>query len=144
MTFTDDINRHNKNVRASLLDLFVGTTQEVQRSITEGSPITGSPGLPRDTSHLFTAWQAGAGFTSEWTWFITPNPPVEYALSIEEGQQEPYTNAAGTLVTPGPIRRPYPSGGGPHSVKMTRVGWQKIVDEMARRTGERISGVVVR
>lgn len=113
---------------ALLSDVFTGVAQEAQRSIVEGSELTGSPGQPVDTQKLQGSWQLV--YDSPNVAVIGTN--VEYAESIEDGQQAPYTKKNGTHVTPGPIT--FRSAvGGAHSVKLTVAGMDRIVDAVKSR-----------
>lgn len=128
MSFGDDLRLFGEKVEKRLNAVFVGSVDAVHGSVVEGSSVTGAPGQPVDTEYLKGSWQE-----------TFPEPLVgqtatnaEYAESIEHGQQAPYTTAAGTQVTPGPMTL-RSSVGGFHSVKLTRAGWQDIVRDVARQ-----------
>ena len=80
---------------------------EVQRSVVEGSEITGAPGQPVDTGFLKSSWIAR--FLEAWRW--TTTTAAAYAKHIEE--------AVGLTLRS--------EVGGFHSVKLTIAGWQRIV-----------------
>ena len=116
MSFASDLRRFSAKYDRKADEFFTGATDEVARSVVEGSTITAAPGQPVQTGNLKNSWiprRLGAR-----RWQITTN--VVYAPVIEDliGIQ---------------IRS---SVGGGHSVKMTRAGWQLIVDHVARRVGD--------
>jgi hypothetical protein len=99
---------------------FVGITDEVQRSATKGSEITGAPGVPVQSGYLLTSYIPR--FLSRWSWLTETDAP--YAKSIEDGIS--YANGG----TPMTLRSPV---GGFHSAKITVAGFQKIVDTVNKR-----------
>jgi hypothetical protein len=92
-------------------------------SIVEGSTLTGAPGQPVDTGNLKGSWQLT--FPSPTLARISTN--VEYAEAVEDG------------VGPhGPVRYGKSGIGGSHSVKLTILGLQRLVDaEVAKKRGSR-------
>ena len=111
-----------------------GCAIELQRSVVEGSEITGAPGQPVDTGFLWSSWIGH--FTDPWRWLLTT--PASYARVIEENMREAFdpkgVDRPKEMVSQGGTNRKGPSTrGGHHSVKLTRGGWQKIVDAVARR-----------
>lgn len=127
MSFADDLRAFRSKVHQRERDIFVGSVGAVHGSVTTGSAVTSAPGQPVDTSNLLNSWQET--YPEQWVGQTATN--VEYAVSIEEGQQAPYTTAAGTSVTPKPIV--FKSAvGGAHSVKMTRAGWNPLVRSVVR------------
>ena len=123
MSFGDDLRLFASKVEARSRNVFVGSVVELHGSVTVGSAITGAPGQPVDTGNLLASWQQT--FPEDWVGQTATN--AEYAVSIEEGQQAPYTTAAGTDVVPRPIV--FKSAvGGAHSVKLSRAGWQPLVN----------------
>lgn len=112
MSFESDIQRHKANRNRRLRAIFLDATVEVQRSIVEGSELTGSPGQPVQRGTLRGSWVPG--FTGHWTWSTTSK--LVYAPVIESG---PIT-----------IRS---SVGGQRSVEKTRTGWPRIVDAVTKR-----------
>lgn len=111
-------------------ELHLGLVLEVKRSIQEGSTLTGAPGqpvAPKDGGNLIGSWQD----THPETFRSLVATNVEYAPSIEEGQQPPYTTASGKLVTPRPMQFRSEVGGA-HSVALTRAGWDRIVEKVRR------------
>lgn len=128
MSFESDIGRFTDKLRRRVEATFVGSTEEVQRSIQDGSSITGAPGQPVDTSALRDSWTPRLEIP--FLWRTTTN--IEYAPAIEEGQQQPYTTSRGTQVIPRPMTLRSKVGGF-HSVLKTRTGWVRIVDYVAGR-----------
>jgi len=96
-----------------LEEVFTGTTEEVLRSVTFGSEITGAPGQPVDTGTLQGSFPANAR-REGWIWETFTK--LEYGPPIEEGVG-PY----GPLTLRSKV-------GGFHSVAMTRAGWNSIVE----------------
>lgn len=100
---------------------------EVQRSVVDGSEITGAPGQPRDTGFLASSFVPRRISSLEWE--ITTN--VVYAPAVEEGQQQPYVRGS-KLITPRPMQ--FQSAvGGAHSVALTRASWDRIADVVTER-----------
>jgi hypothetical protein len=112
--FGDDLTKFSVKTGRLTNDVFVGCTEEVHRSIVEGSEITGAPGQPVDTGALRASWTPQ--FLDKDTWQDTTN--VEYAPIIED------TVRGATLRS---------AVGGFHSVRYTRVGFPKIVEVVIRR-----------
>jgi hypothetical protein len=95
-------------------DVFVGVTEEVHKSIVEGSPITGAAGQPVDTGALRASWTPA--FLDANTWQDTTH--LIYAPVIED-------NLRGATLRS--------SVGGFHSVRYTRVGFSRIVDYVVQK-----------
>lgn len=152
MNFAGDVLRFTERVKGLNRQVFTGTVTEVHGSVTEGSPLTGAPGQPVDTTNLIRSF--GPTFPAPLVGDVVTN--VEYAPAIEDGEVQPHTRQAhtrgpftrgdGVLVREHQVRahevagytfsQPYRGGGGPHSVKLTRAGWDRIVDHVvARVTG---------
>jgi hypothetical protein len=101
-------------------DVFVGVTEEVHKSIVEGSPITGAAGQPVDTGALRASWTPA--FLDANTWQDTTH--LVYAPSLEDGVSYAHGGTPLTLRS---------ATGGFHSVKATRVGFGRIVDYVVAR-----------
>lgn len=101
--------------------LFVNVASAVKASVQSGSPVTGSPGQPVQTGHLKGSWHLE--FESPTAAVISTN--VEYAPPIEEG-----VGPHGALTLRSQV-------GGWHSVKMTRAGFQRLVQHEAKKLGAR-------
>lgn len=109
MSFAADLQKFTEKVERRTHDAFVRTTQEVHRSVVEGSELTGAPGQPVDTGNLKSSWRPK--FLTRWLWQTTTK--VEYAPIIED-------NLRGATLRS--------EVGGFHSVALTRAGFQNIVD----------------
>lgn len=118
MTFSDDIQQHRRNLEERLEWLFLRTTQEVQKAITDGSELSGAPGQPVQTGALRGSWIPS--LTAPYHWQTSTN--LIYAPFIEDGAK-----ADGTPLT---LRSEV---GGFHSVKLIRTNWSRIVDFVAAR-----------
>jgi len=116
MSFTAQLKAFSDKFERKGRDFFIGVTEEVQRSVVEGSEITGAPGQPVQTGNLKNSWTPT--LLDVFRWRTVTN--VAYAPTIED--------LVGIT-----IRSPV---GGGHSVKTTRVGWQNIVDHVARRVAD--------
>lgn len=117
MTFTSDLNAFIEKVGENARAAFLGVVAEAERSIKDGSEITGAPGQPVQSGDLKRSWA---------THFPEPNAAVistslAYAPGIEDGINLK-TGAALTLRSP---------VGGFHSVKTTEAGFQRMLDHVA-------------
>lgn len=132
MSAADEVAQFAAQLEGRLQDLVTETTGDLHESITTGDPLTGSPGQPIDTGFLINSWttELPESFVGQ----VTTN--VAYATAIEEGEREAYD--------PEGVDRPEDftgirgdrpavksTVGGNHSVKMTRLAWQRIVDRRA-------------
>jgi hypothetical protein len=106
--------RHQETVRRA----FLRATEEVQRSVVEGSELTGAPGQPVDLGYLKGSFIPD--FVSPLRWRLTTN--AAYAPSIEDGVS--YAHGGTPLTLRSPV-------GGFHSVKLTKAGWPRIVAQIA-------------
>lgn len=120
MSFREDLKRFSVKVQTRNRDIFVGMTEEVQRSVVEGSEITNSPGQPVDTGALKASWIPE--FTSPTEWQTSTN--LVYAPVIEAG-----VGANGPLTLRSQV-------GGFHSVALTVAGAQAIADHVAKRVAQ--------
>ncbi len=114
MTYKDDLRAHRRNVRRQLEEVFLIATEEVGHSVVEGSAITGAPGQPVDTGELKGSWIER--YVDRFIYRLTTDKI--YAPFIEGGNY---------------VQRSVV--GGPHSVRLTRTGWPRIVEDAARRVG---------
>lgn len=106
MSFTSDLDRFARKVEGRTRRIAQISREEVQRSIVEGSELTSAPGQPVQFGTLKGSWVPR--FINPYLWEIST--PLLYAPFIEEGfykQRSPV--------------------GGPHNIKLTRGGWQRIV-----------------
>lgn len=115
MTFSDDLRRHRANRDRRYREIFVACTEEVKRSVVEGSTITGAPGQPVQEGTLKGSWIGSFVNPDLWR-FVTK---IVYAPVVEVLPEASIKSAVG----------------GPRSVAKTRTGWPKIVDHVGRRLG---------
>ena len=118
MTWEGDIENFITVLRARQIRLHTEVANRIHASITHGSETTGAPGQPVQTGNLINSWQVIR---------ISPlqsqiSTPVVYAPGIEDGV---LYGKDGVQVRSGV--------GGFHSVKMTRAGFQDLVNEVARQ-----------
>lgn len=118
--FRRQLARFNRIVDQKLLNVFLLCTQEIKRSVVEGSPLTGAPGQPVDTGNLRASWIDE--FRGPLVWQLTTS--VVYAPFIEAG-----ANDRGPFTLQSQV-------GGFHSVKLTAAGWDRIVAYAVATVGE--------
>jgi hypothetical protein len=117
--FADKFKRFSAKVETKSHDVFVATAVHAQHSIQFGSPITGAPGQLVDTGNLRNSWQLE--FPSKESARISTN--VVYAREMEDGTRE-----GRALIQRSPT-------GGFHSVRLTIVGLQRILEHETGRLG---------
>lgn len=117
MSFADDVRRLKEKVDRRGRDIHNGSADLALSSIVEGSPITGAPGQLVDTGNLKGSWQNLIDGPLQRS--IVTN--VVYARQMEDG-----TRAGRALVQRSPT-------GGFHSVKLTIMGWKRIVEFVTRK-----------
>jgi hypothetical protein len=145
MSFASDLSRFSVKVQARSQSLFVNVAAATKASITDGSPVTASPGQPVDTGFLKGSWQLTFPSTTEA--LITTN--VAYAPYIESRIRADFDPAGvvnrygvkGGLIGPAMPRggnRPHIKStvGGAHSVRLTRAGFSRLVDRVNAMTAE--------
>lgn len=121
MTFQGDIARFTVKTIAKQKLIFFGVANGLHTSIVQGSPVTGSPGQP-------VAKKFGGTLKNSWQlefpelFLAATSTPIIYARGIEE-QVDPRSGNQLTLRS---------EVGGFHSVKLTRAGFQKLVNKAAR------------
>lgn len=120
MTFQGDLDAFTAKLDQRQRDLFVGVATETLRSIKSGSPLTGAPGQPVDTGALINSWL----LTFESAVAASISTHLVYAPLIEDG-----ISRFGRSLT---LRSQV---GGFHSVKLTRAGFQRIVEHVAMQLG---------
>lgn len=111
--WNEGIDRAIREMEQRARAVFLGTAAHLERSIKDGSSLTGAPGQPVQTGNLKRSWQTT--FPSQDVAEIATN--VIYAPGIEDGVSLK-TGKALTLRSP---------EGGFHSVKLTVAGFEKIV-----------------
>ena len=114
--FSNALDRFGADAEQRVLDTITFAREEVERSVREGSELTGAPGQPVDTSNLRNSW----AWVRESFLVDVLQTNVEYAPFIEDGGND---LAAFTLRS---------EVGGFHSVKLTISAWDDIVN-FARR-----------
>jgi hypothetical protein len=82
MSADDEIRREIVRLEKMTDDVFVDVVLEAQRSIVEGSELTGAPGQPVDTGNLKSSWIADLDPSAT---VATISTNVEYAQPIEDG-----------------------------------------------------------
>ena len=128
--FSSQLASASAAIEGRVRDAFTHSTDEVERSVRNGSEITGAPGQPVDQYELKPSFRAER--LGDLVWQITTK--VAYAQAIEDGIQPSYVTAKGTQVTP--RRMTLRSNvGGFHSVALTRAGWDRIVDVVTTPVG---------
>lgn len=136
--FAGQVNGFAAKVAETHQAVFLGIVDRCVTSIVEGSPLTGSPGQPventgPDKGNLRASWRTGLaggtpGFNSPR--FESPTSALigtncVYAESNEDGIARP---GGGAYLLRANI-------GGRRSVELTRMGFQRIVDDAAATLG---------
>jgi hypothetical protein len=99
--------------------IFIGVFHATHGSITVGSPITGSPGQPVRSGRLLKSWIPQILTENE----AKTSTKMFYARSIEDG----VNMSNGT-----PLNLDSPVGGF-HSISLTRLGFQRLLDDVTKR-----------
>ena len=123
--FADALARFGVIGEERLREAFVVSTDEVRRSVVEGSELTGAPGQPVDTGALARSWQPE--FVSPTLWRISAT-----GLDPATGKKVGYAEHVEDNVRGVTFRNH-----GAHSVRLTRTGWDRIVEAVARRIAGR-------
>jgi len=115
------IKRFQDKIQKRIVTIHANTAMKLRDSVvfgnrTEAGGLTGSPGQPVDTGNLRNSWQ----LTHPAALLARLSTNVEYAPAIEDGVG-PY----GPMTLQSEV-------GGFHSVKLTRAGFQKLVDAAVR------------
>lgn len=118
MSFKSDVTAVVKKADGNLKKIFVNTAAMVQESVVEGSPLTGAPGQPVQTSNLKTSFHLS--FPKPFVAELSTN--VAYARPIEDG------------IGPHGEMQVRSEVGGFHSVKLTLAGAQRLVDAAAAKS----------
>ncbi len=117
MTFESSVIGFGAKVFRRQAIIFFDVADALHESIKEGSATTGSPGQPVQDSDLKLSWH----LEHLEPFLAQTSTPSSYARNIEEG-----IGSGGKQLT---LRSEV---GGFHSVKITRVGFQKLVNEIVR------------
>jgi hypothetical protein len=131
MAFGDEMKSWLLKATTKNDDVFKGAGEEVLRSITDGSEITGAPGQPvGQYGPGYNPGKVGGTLKASWQrWFETPTLQVIATDAPHAPQEEDGISYAhgGTPITQ------RSSVGGFHSLKQTVAAWQPIVDAVATR-----------
>jgi len=122
MSFTADMDRIVRKARAAEVQLFNNCLAHAQRSILVGSPVTSAPGQPVDTGRLITSWSERR-YGRQSAELVSSAP---YAEVIENNKRG--ANLRSKV-------------GGFHSIKLTRLGWGRIVSYEGRKIGVKSPGI---
>ncbi len=122
MTFQTDIARFVTKIEHRQALIFFDVADALHNSIKEGDPTTGSPGQPVQESDLINSWQA----RHLEPFLFQTSPGMVYARGIEEGAREDASGQLRQLTLRSDV-------GGFHSVKITRIGFPKLVNAAASK-----------
>lgn len=114
--FANEVRKFAEKAKARERLLFKRVAEHAFRSIRFGSNITGAPGQPVDTTMLLKSWRMRIGPGRN----VEISSPLFYAPIIEDNRR------GATLRS---------KVGGFHSVKLTRLGWQRMVEYELRDMG---------
>lgn len=117
-------NRFQKQLAAFDAELVPEVGALVYQSIVHGSRLTGAPGQPKDSSDLIRSWTET--FPSPTSVQVSSDSP--YARPNEDGVREggkPYVQRS--------------AKGGRHSVRLTRRGLDKLVEQAAKNVSRRVA-----
>ena len=115
-TWEQQISAWEAKTQKRLVTVHARAAFAVRDSVVFGSSETGAPGQPIDTGNLLGSWQ----LTHPEPMLARLTTNVSYAPAIEEG-----VGRGGNMTLRSEV-------GGFHSVKLTRIHWQKIVDKIVR------------
>jgi len=113
-TFKEQMDAVVAKARAREQSIYNACVRHVKRSIVYGSPVTGAPGQPVDTGDLRKSYRIRRIGKRE----RTVSSPLIYAPIIEDNRR------GATLRS---------KVGGFHSIKLTRLGWARIVSHETAR-----------
>jgi hypothetical protein len=119
VSFANDFARDVDAVMHDASDVLDISAQLALQSIQFGSPLTGAPGQPVDTSNLRNSWQDEKVSPTE----HVISTPVEYAQPIEDG-----IGPHGPLTLRSAV-------GGFHSIAQTVANFDRIVDAAVGAVG---------
>jgi hypothetical protein len=117
MTFRADMSRFTDKARGRERALFTNVVSATEDSIKRGSAVTGAPGQPVDTGNLLGSWTTQ--FEGRRVALVSTN--VSYAPEIEDNERGAQLRS---------------EVGGFHSTKLTRAGFERIVEDELRKLGD--------
>lgn len=126
MGFADDFKRFQVKVSKRGQDIHNRACDLAFQSIVNGSEITGAPGQPVDTGFLRGSWLNV--FDGRYRREIVTK--TVYAPIIEDG------------ISHGQQMQLHSKRGGFHSVALTRLGWDKLVEQAVRDTDAGITNAL--
>lgn len=122
MTFSADLQKFNVKIKSRNRLVFERATEAALASIQYGSPVTGAPGQPVDTSDLLHSWQITEPEAN--VRVIAPyGAPIAWAQQNEDGIARPGGGAYRLLSW----------AGGRFSVALTAAGFDKLVNAVVER-----------
>ncbi len=114
--FAAELKAFSEKAKRNERAIYVGVASECKRSIVDGSEYTGAPGQPVQTGQLKSSWVLDIGESA-----ATISTHLDYAPVIEAGRNDRSELTLRSAV------------GGFHSVKLTIVGFKRIVDAVTKR-----------
>ena len=126
-TWEQQISAWEAKTQKRLVTVHARAAFAVRDSVVSGSSETGAPGQPIDTGNLRGSWQ----LTHPEPMLARLTTNVSYAPAIEEGMNNSVTSgrSGGSIGSPMTLRSEV---GGFHSVKLTRINFQKVVDKIVK------------
>lgn len=116
ISFGTTIRKFSRKAKFDTVETYMGTTDEIHRSIVFGSEITNAPGQPVATANLRDSWIPEHTGPMQWQ----DTTKVDYAQHVED-------NVRGVTF----------KNHGPHSVKLTKAGYKNIVEHVLRQVKRR-------
>lgn len=133
--FAADLARFVELAEGQTRDAFVHATEEVKRSVVDGSELTGAPGQKVDTGYMKGSFIGE--FVTETLWRLTTN--VAYAPVHEYGDRDAFDKEGverpeylKSTKEPGAGGAVASTVGGEHSVAHTIAGWPRILEYVTR------------
>jgi hypothetical protein len=117
-SFQNDLGRFSEKLQRRHRAWFVIASETTLIHIKEGSPVSGAPGQPVQTRHLYNNW-GPVRYVAAWVSEILTN--VTYAKPIEEG-----VGPHGPLTLRSRV-------GGFHSLLRIRRNWQRVIEWCLQR-----------
>lgn len=130
MSFADDLTRFTVKVEGVTQDVFVNVVAATKSSITDGSPVTGSPGQP--VGQYGPGYHQGkVGGELKASYHAEFETPTSALISTHEPYAE--QNEDGIARPGGGSYTQRSTVGGRHSVALTIAGFQRLVDDEAKK-----------